>query len=82
MNAAIRFAFRVIAADGWNPPWLIDISSGWCLHDALLDARDFNAYARAINVLSRAVGEDVMLWEREPGRTEEDIIELLEKVLA
>lgn len=81
MNAAIRFAFRLIAEDGWDPPWLIVPSPAWCLHDALLEAGDFNDYARAINVLSLAAGEDVMLWEREPGRTEEDIIGLFERVL-
>lgn len=85
---SVRLALQLISSDGWTPPWQVD-HTGFCIHDALLEGcgfcpqeSDFDNYIEALNALSEALGEPILEWEREPYRTEDDVIELFEKVLA
>jgi hypothetical protein len=78
---SVKLALELIAEEGWNPPWMFG-QRGWCIHDALLQSGEFDSYIEATAALSGVLGEDVMLWEREPGRSEEDVVELFEWTLA
>lgn len=83
---ALRLGLKFLYEDGWSPHWQHD--EGWCIHDALLEATgfcadqsDFDDYIDGLNRLSDELGEPVLDWEREPHRTEQDVIELFERVI-
>ncbi|OMC55409.1 hypothetical protein A5747_13535 [Mycobacterium sp. IS-836] len=83
-------ALQLLLEDGWSPPWIVDpYAVGWCIHDSLTETtlawtnlEAFDGYIEALNVLSDELGEPVLEWEREPNRTEDEVIELFQRVLA
>lgn len=88
---SLRLARQLILEDGWSPPWLYVASPGWCIHDALTQVSSpdgvgiveaFDGYIEAVKALTAELGVDVMLWEREPHRVEDDVVGLFERVLA
>lgn len=87
---SLRLARQLILEDGWSSPSLYVAAPGWCIHDALTQVSTpdgcgiveaFDGYIDAVKALSAELGVDVMLWEREPRRVEDDVVELFERVI-
>lgn len=82
---SVRLALQLLLEDGWKPPWLYTESQEWGIHDALVHTCEngaFEGYAEAIEALSAAVGRPILDWERDMGRSESDVIDLFESVVA
>lgn len=81
-HVTLSDALGLFRDEGWTPPQQWGGTSNWNVHDALYQSADrFEGYIAAVEILNAELREDVMLWEREPHRSEEEVIELFEKVL-
>lgn len=88
VNELLAGAVGLFVSEFWNPPWCwYRGHCGWGIHDSLFQVAhevgaDYADYIGAVDVLSDAAGVDVFVWEREPNRTQGEVVELFRGVLS
>lgn len=81
-------AIQLFVSEYWNPPWCwYRGHCGWGIHDSLFQVAreigaDFGDYIDVCEVLSGRLGVDVFVWEREPRRTQEQVVDLFQGALS
>lgn len=91
-EAILQATLDVVRRDGWKPngwgvipPWCIRRALGRVIEQEIRPLERDAANAAARQAISNAIGEPlgaIMSWEAEKGRTQQDVLDVLEKAIA
>lgn len=82
--AALRALVDLIQCHGWVPPGQHP-EFGWAIVEGIVhvvDELDRPSTVTVAHVIREHLGSDINVWEKQPGRTQEEVVAMLQAVAA